>query len=54
VPLASRYQDPGRAVVIVALAALGLDVSVDRIRDPLVRTTCLTLEPSKLVMQVSA
>ena len=40
VPLTSGHQRPGRAVT---LALLGLDVEVDRIRDPLVSTACLVL-----------
>ncbi len=41
---ASGNERPGRAVVvIVGLVALGLDVRVDRIRDPLVSATRLML-----------
>ena len=43
VQLACRDEGPGGAVVIVALALLGLDVSVDRARDPLVRAARLVL-----------
>jgi hypothetical protein len=43
VQLARGNQRPGRSIVIVALAALGLDVKVDRIRDPLVGATRLML-----------
>jgi hypothetical protein len=42
VPLASGDQRPGRAIVLIALAvALGLDVRVNRIGNPLVSATGL-------------
>ena len=43
VQLASRNEPLGRSIVIIALVALGLDVRVDRIRDPLVSATRLML-----------
>jgi hypothetical protein len=52
VQLASRDECASRAVVIVALVALGLDVRVDRVGDPLASAARLMLVDERSALTV--
>ena len=52
VPLTGGHQRPSGAAVIVGLVALGLDVEVDRIRNPLVSPASLMLVDQRRTLTV--